>query len=133
MTFFEDHRVKQLVLFGGHLLGSLPCSFVLITDKMEDTMDDQKDDHFRMVQAESLHFPEGCLNRNHQIAEEMGMKRGEFTLPHWKCEDVGWFVPTEVSTVQCLNLGIVDQKKAQFSIRMFQLGQYPLGCPSYSS
>ena len=129
----RNDRMKQLLLFDRHLLGSLLCSLMLITDKVENTMDHQKDDHFHFVQTESFHFPPGCFNRNDQIAEEVGVERGVLALPHRKSKDIGRFIPAEVSAIQFVNLNIVDQHDAELSIRECQFGQCPLGRSSYSS
>jgi len=81
---------------------------VLIAEKMKNTMDHQEGDHFHLVQTELFHLAPDCLNRNDQIPEEIGMKNREFAFPHWESKDVGRFVQTEVSPVQCLNLNIID-------------------------
>jgi hypothetical protein len=39
----------------------------------------------------------------------------------------------EVSTIQFLNLDIIDQQDTEFGIRKCQVDQYPLGRSSYPS
>jgi len=58
------------------------------------------------------------------------MKSRKFSLPHRESQDIGWFIPTEVSPIQHLNLEIIDKQEAEFSLKKSQFGQYPLGPPS---
>ena len=104
-----DSKMKELFLFEGHLTSSFLRPLMLIAEKMKNTMDHQEDDHLHLVQTESFLLAPGCLNRNDQIPEELGMKNGEFAFPHREGKDVGRFVYTEISPIQCLNLSIIDQ------------------------
>jgi len=96
-------------------------------------MDYQEDNHFHFVEAEPIRLALGRLNRNHQVSQEMGMKGRELSLPHGEGQDIGRFIPTEVSPIQRLNLEIIDKQEAQLSLKKSQFGQYPLGHPSYFS
>ena len=94
-------------------------------------MDHQEGDHFHRAKTRSFRLALGRLNRNDQISEEMGMEVWKLALPHRESEDIGRFVPAKVPAVQFLNLDIIDQQEAEFSVKKPQVGQYPLGRPSY--
>ena len=96
-------------------------------------MDHQENDHFHLAEAEPIGLALGRLDRNHQVTEEMGMESWEFSFPHGESKDIGRFVPTEILTVQRLNLEIIDKKKTELSLKKSQFGQYPLDRPSYFS
>jgi hypothetical protein len=96
-------------------------------------MDHQEDNHSHFVKAEPIRLALGRLHRNHQISEEMGMKGRKLPFPHREGQDIGRFIPVEVSPIQRLNLEIIDKQEAQLSLKKPQFGQYPLGHPSYFS
>ena len=123
--------MEEFFLFDGHLPGAFFCPLMLIANQVKHTMDHQKDDHFHFVKTEPIRLALGCLHRNHQVTEEMGMEGWKFSLPHGESQDIGRFIPAEVSTVQRLNLEIIDKKKAELSLKKPQFGQYPLDRPSY--
>ncbi len=121
---------KELFLFEGHFPSSLSRSFMLITDQVKNSVDHQKDDHRRLVQAKSLHLTPGRFHRNDQVSEEMGMQGGKFAFSHWKGKDIRRLVQIEVSSVQYSNLRVIDQQKTQLRLKKSQLSQYPLRYPS---
>ena len=125
-----DDGAKELFLFEGHLPSSLSRSFMLITDQVKNSVDHQKDDHGRLVQAKSLHLTPGRFHRNDQVTQEMGMKGGKFAFSHWKGKDIRRLVQVEVLLVQYSNLRIIDQQKAQLRLKKSQLSQYLLRYPS---
>jgi hypothetical protein len=96
-------------------------------------MDHQEGDHFHLIQSKLFLLTAGCLDRNDEVPQEMGMEGGEFAFPHGKGKDVGRLVQLEISPVQRPNLSIIDQQEAQLGIRKFQFGQYLLEYPSYLS
>ncbi len=108
LTAFCD-SVEEFFLLSGHLPGSLFCPFVFIAEKVENTVDHQEGDHLHLVQPELLHLTPGGLDRDHQIAQEMGMEAGEITFSHGKGEDIGRLVRAEVSSVQYPDLIVIDQ------------------------
>jgi hypothetical protein len=103
------NAAEKFLLFPGHLTGFLLRPFVVITDKVKNTMDHQEGNHFHLVQTKMFHLTVGRLDRDDQIPQEMGMKGGESAFSHREGKDVGRFIQSEVSPVQCLNLSVIDQ------------------------
>jgi hypothetical protein len=128
-----DHLLEEFLLFEGHLSSPFFRPLMLIANQVEHPMDHQEDDHFHIVKTEPIRLALGRLHRNDQVSEKMGMKGRELSLPHGEGEDIGRFVPTEVSSIQRLNLEIVDKQETDLSLKKPQFGQDPLGHPSYSS
>jgi hypothetical protein len=114
---------EEFFLFEGHLPGPLFGPLMLIPNQVQDAMDYQKDNHFHLIEAETVRLALGRLNGNHQVTEEMGMEGREFPLPHGKGQDIGRFVPTKVSPVQRLDLEIIDKEKAELSLKKPQFRQ----------
>ena len=106
---------------------------MFVANQVKHTVDHQKNNHFHLAKAEPVGLAFGRLDRNHQVTEEMGMEGWEFSFPHGESKNIGRFVPTEILTVQRLNLEIIDKKKTEFSLKKSQFGQYPLDHPSYLS
>jgi hypothetical protein len=106
---------------------------MFVANQVKHTVDHQKNDHFHLAKTGPIGLALGRLDRNHQVTEEMGMEGGEFSLPHGESKDIGGFVPTEILTVQRLNLEVIDKKKTELSLKKSQFGQYPLDRLSYLS
>jgi hypothetical protein len=120
---FSVYDVEQLFLFEGHLPGPLFSPLMLVANQVENAMDHQKDNHFHVIEAETVRLALGRLNGNHQVTEEMGMEGRKFSLPHGKGQDIGRFIPAEVSPVQRLDLEIIDKEKAELSLKKPQFRQ----------
>jgi len=127
------HLIEEFTLFEGHFAGAFSRPFVLIANQVKHSMDHQKDNHFLIVEAETVRLVLGCFNGNHQVSEEVGMEGREFTVPHGKSEDIGGSISSEMLPIQFSNPGIVDQQDAELRVKKPQFGQYPSGRPSYFS
>jgi hypothetical protein len=131
IVLFFDGMLEEFFLFDGHFARSFSRSLVFISDQMKNAMDHEEDKHLHRVQAKSIGLALSCLYRNRQVTEKMGMKGGILSFPHREGEDIGGFVSMEVSTIQFLNLDIIDQQDTELGIRKCQVDQYPLGRSSY--
>ena len=106
---------------------------MVVSEKVEDAVDRQEQDHFLFVQTEAGRLVLSRFNGNDYIAEEIGVEAMGFPFSHWEGKDIGGFIPAEMTTIQLLNLGIIDKGNAEFSIRQGQVGQYRSNRPSYFS
>ncbi len=125
--------MKEFLLLEGHLPGAFSRPLMLIANQVKHSMNHQKDNHFHIVETETVRLALGCFDRNHQVSEEMGMKGGELPFSHGEGQDIGRFIPPEVFPIQRLNLGVIHKQEAELRLKKPQFGQYPLGRPSYFS
>ncbi len=79
-------------------------------------MNHQEDEHFQLIETESLGLALGRLNGNHDVSEEIGLQGRELPFSHREGQDIRWFIPAEVSLIQCLDLEIIDKQEAQFRV-----------------
>lgn len=80
-------------------------------------MDHQKDYHLHWIEPPGSRFPFGCLNRNHQIPEQMGVKRRIIPFLHGEGKDIGRSIPSQIFSVHFSNLLIIDQQNTELSLR----------------
>ena len=121
LTFYETINIpliqysnipafpEEFFLFDGHLLASLPCSFMVISKKVKNTVDHQEGNHSRMVKTKSIRLAICCLYRNDQITQKVRLENRKLALPHREGDDIGGFFPVKVSPIQFLNLDIINQ------------------------
>jgi hypothetical protein len=114
--------LEECFLFDGHFARSLSRPLVLISVQVKNAVDHEEDQHLHRIQAKSIGLASSCLYRNGQVTQKMGMQGRALSLPHREGKDIGRFVSMEVSTIQFLNLDIIDQQDTEFGIRKCQFG-----------
>ncbi len=55
---------------------------MVIADEMKDAMDHQEDEHFLIVQTESIGLTFGCFYGDGQVSEYMGVYAGKLLCFH---------------------------------------------------
>ncbi|OGP93269.1 MAG: hypothetical protein A2156_07020 [Deltaproteobacteria bacterium RBG_16_48_10] len=96
---------------------------MVITQQVKDTVDHQEDDHLPFLQTETIRLTPSRVRGDDHIAQKLRVKGRELALPHGKGKDIGGFVTTEISTIQFLNLAVVDKGDAEFGILKDEAGQ----------
>ena len=106
---------------------------MVIADEMKDAVDHKQDEHFLIVETESIGLTLRCFYGDDQVSEHMGVQTRKLLCFHGEGKDIGRFIPMQVLPIQLLNLRVVDEDDAEFGIRKCQFGQYFLGYLSYFS
>jgi len=60
------------------------------------------------------------LYRDYDIAQHLRRDRGRLSLQHREGEDIRGEIDTAIPPIQFLDLGIVDEKQAEFSLETSQ-------------
>lgn len=90
---------------------------MVVADQMKNSMDHQEDDHLHRIETKPTGLAVSGFNGNDQVPQKVRVERRILAFSHRKSEDIGGFVPLEISTIEFLNLGIIDQQDAQFGIK----------------
>ncbi len=94
-------------------------------------MDQKKSEHLHLTEAGGFRLGTGRFDGDDEVAEEVGVEGRKLPLTHGEGEDIGGFIPVEVTTVQFPDFLIVHKEDAQFSLRKFQADQDLSDQPSY--
>jgi len=103
-----------------HHAGVSVVFLVLITEQVQNAV------HQEFVQtncqrySRSVAFPFGGVDRDHDIAEQLGRDIGEFAFTHRKGDDIGRSRPTQVLSVQLSDGGIIDEQYGKLRLRTAQ-------------
>ena len=65
-------------------------------------------------------FPFGRVDRDHDIAEQIGRDIGEFAFAHRKGDDIGRSRPAQILSVQLSDCGIIDEQYGKLRLRTAQ-------------
>jgi hypothetical protein len=65
-------------------------------------------------------FPCGGVDRDHDIAEQLGRHIGEFACAHRKGDDIGRSRPVQVLSVQTRDVVVSDKQYREFRLRTVQ-------------
>ena len=106
---------------------------MFIAHEVKDAVDHQKENHLRLIQAESEGLTYGCVDGDDEVTEKVRVQGGEFSLGHRKGDDVGRSIPMKILSIELPNPLIIDKQDAQLSLRELQVGQYLSGRSSNSS
>jgi len=122
----SDRLLKEFLLLFDHFSSPLLRPFMLIAKQMEDAVDHQEDDRLRSIETETIRLTPGRIHGDNHIPQELRVDGNEGSFRHGKGKDIGGFVTTQITPIQVLNLTVIDERDAEFSLREGRFVQDPL-------
>jgi len=113
----SDRLLKEFLLLFDHFSGPLLRPFMFIAKQMEDAVNHQEDDHLRSIETETIRLTPGHVHGDNHISQELRVDGSERSFAHGKGKDIGGFVTAQITPVQFLNLSVINERDAEFSIR----------------
>lgn len=90
---------------------------MVVTREMQETVDNEKKKFFSESEIAGFGVAEGCVGRDHDIAEQAAIQVAKLTFLKRKRNNIRRLIPGEILLVDALNGWIVYKSNADFLIR----------------
>lgn len=110
----------QFTLFGTHQSGVRAGDFMVVTEQVQRTMDEEARQLFGQRVAARTRLAESGFSRNDHIPQELRVQMRQGSFAHGKGEDVGGTSDAAIVSIQPVHPGVVDDEHAQLTVLTFE-------------